>query len=151
MYTMYEEVMVCPNVTYAVQRACPMNDQCAGPRRTYVSRAPVDWAAPDGEIEMAIGRVYTLAEVAETLGLSLRQVEHLVSDGALQAFNVGRGRQRRDLRVLEEGLQAFVDGRRVEPVRREPSRAGIKTTIEQYRSAAFGESCDRHKRQRRDV
>lgn len=65
------------------------------------------------ELDLPIGKAFTLADVAETLGISLRQVQAHVADGSLAAFNVGRGTDRRDLRVLEEELDDFARKRRV--------------------------------------
>lgn len=57
-------------------------------------------------------RAFTLAEVSERLGISLRQVQAHIDDGNLVAVNVGRGRDRRDLRVLDEDLEGFARRRK---------------------------------------
>ena len=62
----------------------------------------------DRDVAYYFDRAFTLAEVSERLGISLRQVQAHVDDGNLLAVNVGRGRDRRDLRVLDEDLEGFV-------------------------------------------
>lgn len=70
-----------------------------------------------GEIAFHFGQAFTLQEAADRLGISLRQAEMHVADGSLGAINVGRGRQRRDLRILDDELERFVSSRRVAPCR----------------------------------
>ncbi|MFD0935534.1 helix-turn-helix domain-containing protein [Methylobacterium sp. WL69] len=67
------------------------------------------------EIVFEIGKAFKLPEVAETLGISLRQVQGHVTDGTLVAVNVGRGIVRRDLRVMEEAIEDFARSRKVAP------------------------------------
>ncbi|UIY44213.1 hypothetical protein [Methylobacterium radiotolerans] len=64
------------------------------------------------DIDHRFERAFTLAEVSERLGISIRQVQAHVDDGNLVAVNVGRGRDRRDLRVLDEDLEGFARRRR---------------------------------------
>ncbi|MGU3476571.1 helix-turn-helix domain-containing protein [Methylobacterium sp. D48H] len=68
---------------------------------------------PGDEVAFNFERAFTLDEVAERLGISPRQVEMHVADGSLAAVNVGRGAMRRDLRVLDEDLDRFVEARKV--------------------------------------
>lgn len=68
----------------------------------------------EAEIELRFGKAYRLKEVEEKLGISKRQVQALIDDGSLVAVNVGRGRERRDLRVLEDDLAGFVRRRSTE-------------------------------------
>lgn len=73
-------------------------------------------ARPDRDrllIDLAFDRAFTLAEVSEKLGISLRQVQAHIDDGNLVAVNVGRGRDRRDLRILDEDLEGFARRRRI--------------------------------------
>lgn len=75
---------------------------------------------------LAFERAFTLSEVAERLGISLRQVQAHVADGRLAAVNVGRGLERKDLRVLDDDLDAFVRSRTLPaaslPLRRSTTR-----------------------------
>lgn len=73
-------------------------------------------SAYEAEIELRFGTVYTLKEVGEKLGISLRQVQAHVDDGSLVAVNVGRGDERRDLRVLDDDLEGFVRRRKTAAV-----------------------------------
>ncbi|MGW9820277.1 helix-turn-helix protein [Methylorubrum extorquens] len=73
-------------------------------------------SAHEAEIELRFGKVYGLKEVAEMFGISLRQVQAHVDDGSLVAVNVGRGDERRDLRVLEGDLEGFVRRRKTAAV-----------------------------------
>src|SRR5690349_17854266 len=59
------------------------------------------------------GQAFTIAEVAEKLGISPRQVLNHITDGTLVAINVGRGATRKDVRVTDEALDAFVEDRAV--------------------------------------
>jgi excisionase family DNA binding protein len=59
------------------------------------------------------GQAFTVAEVAEKLGISPTQVLNHIADGTLGAINVGRGATRRDLRVTDEALDAFAEARTV--------------------------------------
>ncbi|MGN8094159.1 helix-turn-helix domain-containing protein [Methylobacterium sp. 22177] len=65
-----------------------------------------------GEVELHFERVFTIAEVSEKLGLSPRQVKAHIDDGNLIAVDVGRGKERRDLRILDEDLEGFVRRRK---------------------------------------
>lgn len=65
-------------------------------------------------------RAFTLAEVAKKIGISLRQVQAHVDDGNLVAVNVGRGGERRDLRVLDEDLEGFMRRRKTGVVTEAP-------------------------------
>lgn len=58
--------------------------------------------------DLAFDKAFTLREVAERLGISLRQVQAHVADGRLVTVNVGRGLERKDLRVLDDDLEDFV-------------------------------------------
>jgi len=71
-----------------------------------------------------LGRVFALADVAERLGISLRQVQAHVADGTLAAINVGRGPVRRDLRVTDEALDDFARRRRLGHLPQRPTRGG---------------------------
>ena len=89
----------------------------------------------EATIELRFGTVFTLRQIAEALGISHRQVQAHVDDGSLVAVNVGRGGERRDLRVLERDLEGFVARRRIGvartapvPVRRRKSK--INNTVE---------------------
>ncbi|KTS53130.1 hypothetical protein NS230_07810 [Methylobacterium indicum] len=75
---------------------------------------PVDAGDPSagGAFELLMATTLTLHDVAERLAISFRQVQAHVDDGSLIAVNVGRGGQRRDLRVLEEDLEGFLKRRR---------------------------------------
>lgn len=77
-------------------------------------------SAHEAEIELRFGKVYSLKEVAEMFGISLRQVQAHVDDGSLVAVNVGRGDERRDLRVLEGDLDGFVRRRKTAAVTAAP-------------------------------
>ena len=81
---------------------------------------------PAETLDMAFDRVFTLREVAERLGISLRQVQHHVADGRLVAVNIGRGLERKDLRVLDDDLDAFARARKLPAASLPPrrSRAG---------------------------
>lgn len=91
-------------------------------------REPLPGAGPPEVLDLAFERAFTLAEVAERLGISLRQVQAHVADGRLAAVNVGRGAERKDLRVLDDDLDAFVRARKLPaaslPLRR--SRTGFR-------------------------
>ena len=62
----------------------------------------------EAEILLRVGTAYRLSEVMERIGVSRRQVQALIDDGSLVAVNVGRGHERRDLRVLEDDLAGFL-------------------------------------------
>lgn len=68
------------------------------------------------EIKLRFGTAFTLKEVAEKLNISSRQVQAHIDDGSLVAVNVGRGDERRDLRVLEGDLAGFVLRRKTSAV-----------------------------------
>lgn len=78
-----------------------------------------------GEVVFHFDRAFTLAEVAEKLGISLRQVQAHIDDRNLIAVNVGRGTERRDLRVLDEDLEGFMRRRRTGAV--PPEKRVVKT------------------------
>lgn len=89
----------------------------------------------EAAIELRFGKVHTLQQVADALGISRRQVQAHVDDGSLVAVNVGRGVERRDLRVFEHDLEGFVARRRVGVARTTPApgrrrRAGIDNRVE---------------------
>ncbi|GJE19492.1 helix-turn-helix domain-containing protein [Methylobacterium marchantiae] len=65
-----------------------------------------------GEVDLHFERVFTIAEVSEKLGLCVRQVKAHIDDGNLIAVDVGRGKERRDLRILDEDLEGFVRRRK---------------------------------------
>ncbi|POR42371.1 helix-turn-helix domain-containing protein [Methylobacterium sp. V23] len=69
-------------------------------------------SSPGGDVSFHFDRAFTLAEVSERLGISLRQVQAHIDDGNLVAVNVGRGRDRRDLRILDEDLEGFARRRK---------------------------------------
>ncbi|GJD77383.1 helix-turn-helix domain-containing protein [Methylobacterium gregans] len=71
-----------------------------------------DGPAEAGEIALLLQGALTLQEVAERLGISLRHVQGHVDDGSLVAIDVGRGGDRRSLRVLTDDLEGFVKRRR---------------------------------------
>lgn len=54
----------------------------------------------------------TLADVAERLNVSLRQVQAFVDDGSLVAVDIGRGDVRKRLRILESDFDGFLVRRR---------------------------------------
>lgn len=66
----------------------------------------------DADLAEMLQAARSLGEVAEMLGLSVRQVQHHVDDGSLVAVNLGRGSVRKDLRVLDADLQGFLARRR---------------------------------------
>lgn len=66
-------------------------------------------------LTFAFEKVFTIAEAAEKLGISTSETYHLIQDGSLSAFRVGRGAVRRHLRVTDEDLERFVRDRRVGP------------------------------------
>lgn len=66
-------------------------------------------------------RVFTIAEAAERLGISVSEAYQHVDDGSLSAFRVGRGSVRRHLRVTDDDLERFVRDRRVGPAIHAPS------------------------------
>ena len=65
----------------------------------------------DGDVDM-LQSAKSLAEIADMLGISIRQVQNHVDDGSLVAVDLGRGSARRDLRILDADLQGFPDRRR---------------------------------------
>lgn len=71
-----------------------------------------DEAAVEAELALLMEKALTLRDVADALGLSLKQVQAHVDDGSLVAVNVGRGDVRRDLRVLPDDLAGFLARRR---------------------------------------
>ena len=78
-----------------------------GARESEGARLP-----DDRGLRFHFDRAFTLAEVSERLGISPRQVQGHSDDGNLVAVNVGRGRDRRDLRVLDEDLEGFARRRK---------------------------------------
>lgn len=85
---------------------------------------PVPAADLPEAFDLAFDRAFTLAEVAERLGISLRQVQAHVADGRLAAVNVGRGAERKDLRVLDDDLDAFVRARKLPAASLRRTRTG---------------------------
>lgn len=69
-------------------------------------------AFADGDLVDMLQSAKSLAEVADMLGLSIRQVQNHVDDGSLVAVDLGRGSIRRDLRILDADLQGFLVRRR---------------------------------------
>lgn len=67
-----------------------------------------------GLLVFAFDQAFTLDEVAERLGVSLRQVQALVADGRLKAFDVGLGIDRRSPRVTDDDLEDFVRRHRIQ-------------------------------------
>lgn len=65
-----------------------------------------------GEITFDFGQAFTMEQVAEKLGICLRQVQAHRKAGSLVAFDVGRGKERGDWRVLDEDLDGFVRRRK---------------------------------------
>lgn len=101
-----------------------------------------DWIHAS-EVALAMTKAFTLPEVAEAIGISLRQVQMHITDGNLTAIDVGRGNMRRDLRVLDVDLAAFVEARRVRGV--EPVVAPAKPAADGYiarRAARLARSGD---------
>lgn len=86
-------------------------------------REPLPAGVPTEAFDLAFDRAFTLAEVAERLGISLRQVQAHVADGHLAAVNVGRGAERKDLRVLDDDLDAFVRARKLPAASLPPRRS----------------------------
>lgn len=94
------------------------------------------------EVVLHFERVYTVAEVAKKLVLSADQVMKHINDHSLVAVNVGRGSERRDLRILDEDLEGFVRRRRTGAV--PPEQRVVKTDRYQgnttkYPGATFAE------------
>lgn len=87
---------------------------------------------PLGAFDLHFERAFTLQEAADRLGISLRQAEMHVADGTLAAVNVGRGRLRRDLRVLDEELDRFVEARKVVPTRAAEAASGSRRRLRAY-------------------
>ena len=56
----------------------------------------------------AVGRFLTLADVAEQLGISVRQASALVNSGELPAIKIGRSRQ---WRVESTALEGYIADR----------------------------------------
>lgn len=86
-------------------------------------REPMPGGMPPWALDLAFDRAFTLPEVAERLGISLRQVQAHVADGHLAAVNVGRGAERKDLRVLDDDLEAFVRARKLPAASLPPRRS----------------------------
>lgn len=59
-----------------------------------------------------MANMLTISQVAERLHASRRQVEYHIEAGALPVIDIGRGSQRRALRIDESDLQRFIDARR---------------------------------------
>ncbi len=74
----------------------------------------------DADLFAMLQAAMRIAEVAEKLGLSVRQVQNHVDDGSLVAVNLGRGSVRKDLRILDADLEGFL-------VRRRTSAAKVAT------------------------
>ena len=87
------------------------------------------------EIVLHFERVYTVAEVAKKLSLSSDQVMKHINDHSLVAVNVGRGSERRDLRILDEDLEGFVRRRRTGAV--PPEQRVVKTDRHQGNNTAY--------------
>lgn len=64
-------------------------------------------------LQFLFDRAYTVPEVAEKLAISPRQVQAHIDDGSLPAVDVGRGTDRRDLRILDEDLEEFLRRRKL--------------------------------------
>lgn len=92
-------------------------------------------ALPVGNVELHFERAFTLAEVADKLGISLRQVQAHIDDRNLIAVNVGRGAERRDLRVLDEDLEGFIRRRKTGVV--PPEKRTVTTKRHQSEAVAF--------------
>lgn len=77
-----------------------------------------DAAVPDDdpgfvdEVALILQAAMTLQDVADHCGMSLRQVQGHVDDGTLVAIDIGRGIDRRSLRVLADDLEGFLKRRR---------------------------------------
>ncbi|PXW61482.1 helix-turn-helix domain-containing protein [Methylobacterium sp. B4] len=67
-------------------------------------------------LTFAFEKVFSVAEAARKLGISTSETYHLIQDGSLSAFEIGRGSVRRHLRVTDEDLDRFVAARRVVPL-----------------------------------
>lgn len=78
-------------------------------------------------------RTYSLAEIAESLGVHARTVEAWISAGELRAVNVSRSRdsQKPRLRVTDSELQRFIESRSTEQQKPE-SRCKRRTDIPRY-------------------
>ncbi len=81
------------------------------------------------EVVLHFERVYTVAEVAKKLSLSSDQVMKHINDHNLIAVNVGRGSERRILRILDEDLEGFVRRRRTGAVPPEPRAVRTKASV----------------------
>lgn len=66
----------------------------------------------DADFQAMLQAAHSLGDLAEMLGLSIRQIQNHVDDGSLVAVNLGRGNVRKDLRVLDADLQGFLVRRR---------------------------------------
>lgn len=64
-----------------------------------------------------VTKAFTVEEFAELFGISVSQVLAHVGDGTLRAVDVGRGPQRRDLRITDEAVEDFVRKKTVSPGR----------------------------------
>ncbi len=87
-------------------------------------------------LTFAFEKVFTVAEAAEKLGISPSETYHLIQDGSLSAFRVGRGAVRRHLRVTDEDLDRFVEARRVAPALAAPVPARPGRSAGPHRTAA---------------
>ena len=67
---------------------------------------PVEMQLPDPNLPHALPlRLFTPAEVAEILNMSLRSVRRLIADGTLPVKRMGRA-----VRIRPEALAAMIDG-----------------------------------------
>ncbi|MCB4805876.1 hypothetical protein QO001_006105 [Methylobacterium brachiatum] len=76
--------------------------------------------ATDDDLAIMLQTAMGLADVAEKLGISLRQVQAHVDDGSLVAVDIGRGNDRRSLRVLPDDLEGFLKRRRTAVAKASP-------------------------------
>lgn len=85
-----------------------------------------------------IRKALTLKEAADELGVSPNQLVGLVADGTLVAINVGRGSERRSLRIPARSIEDFVEERTVRPDATPQPRRLLRRVVKQHRIAEDG-------------
>lgn len=58
-----------------------------------------------------IPKVFTIAEVAEILGCHPSSVARMVEAGSIRSIRVGTGPKRPGIRITEDALRAYLEGR----------------------------------------
>jgi excisionase family DNA binding protein len=56
-------------------------------------------------------KVFTVAEVADQLGCGDSTVYRMIDAGTLRAIRIGSGTKRPGLRITEDALRAYLEGR----------------------------------------